>query len=104
MAATIPQKRPYALGSHGKGGPPREYLPAVASLSANAGDVLTGAGGYASHASANALTTALPASGILEVGVRGLADAALLQKAFEIGEAETIQSPVVHQRITAKDL
>jgi thymidine phosphorylase len=32
------------------------------------------------------------------------AAAVLLQKAFEIGETETIQSPVVHQRITAKDL
>lgn len=67
--ATIAQKRPFALSSHGKGGPPREYLPAVASLTANAGDVLTGAGGYASHASANAITTAAPAVGILEVSV-----------------------------------
>lgn len=67
--ATIPKRRGYALGSHGKGGPPREYLPAVASLSANAGDVLTGAGGYASHASANVIETPAPASGILEVNV-----------------------------------
>ena len=32
------------------------------------------------------------------------AAAALLQKAFEIGETEVAPSPVVHQRITAKDL
>ena len=32
------------------------------------------------------------------------AAAVLLQKAFKIGQTEVVQSPVVHQRITAKDL